>query len=53
MTVEDIVSKLEKARAEGRKVKTQDVIECCKKNNIAPPTMFKEAAKKGLLGVFR
>ena len=51
--LEEVIEKLEQARSTGKKVKTQNVIEYCKKNNIAPPTMFKEAAKKGLLGVFR
>lgn len=53
MTLEEIIKGLEKARAEGRKVKTQKVIDCCIKNQISPPEMFAEASRKGLLGVFR
>ena len=53
MELSEIIEKLEQARAEGKKVSTKKVIEKCKENKISPPEMFKEASKKGLLGVFR
>lgn len=53
MTLEEIIKKIEKARSEGKKVKTQEMVDLCIKNQIPPPTMFKEAAQKGLMGVFR
>ncbi len=53
MSLEEIIKKVEKARAEGKKVNTQHMVDLCIKNQIPPPTMFREAAQKGLMGVFR
>lgn len=45
--------KIRAGKSRGEKVSTKKVIEKCKENKISPPEMFKEASKKGLLGVFR
>lgn len=51
--LEKIINNLEKRKKAGEKVDTKKIIEYCKNNKIPPPQMFKEAAKKSLLGVFR
>lgn len=53
MSLEEIIEKLSEAKKAGKKVNTVKVVRTCKENNISPPEMFKEASKKGLLGVFR
>ena len=52
-TLNEIISKLEEKKKAGKKVNTQELMKYCKKHNISPPELFKEAAKKHLLGVFR
>lgn len=49
----EIISKLEEKKKAGEKVNTQKLMKYCKEHNISPPELFKEAAKKHLLGVLR
>lgn len=53
MSLDEIIKKIEKAKSEGKKVNTRDMVSLCIKNQIPPPSMFKEAIHKGLIGVFR
>lgn len=53
MELKEIIENLEKKHQNNETVNTVKIIKWCKKQNISPPQLFKEAAKKKLLGVFR